>query len=87
MTKLILKDEDLAHDQITYDCEVFTKDHRLLTWLNKVFDTEFKKVYSTENRNVKDNKLDTSFSRLLIVKQDNSVVVISSYEFGDIKVL
>jgi len=87
MTKLILKDEDLSYDQITYDCEVFTKDHRLLTWFNKVFDTEFKKVYSTKNRNVKDNKLDTSFSRLLIVKQDNSVVVISNYEFGDIEVL
>lgn len=87
MTKLIFKDEDLAHDKITYDCEVFTKDNRLLTWLNKVFDTEFKKVYSTENRNVKGNKLDTSFSKLLIVKQDNSVVMITNYEFGSIKVL
>ncbi len=87
MVKLILKDEDLVYDQITYDCEVFTKDPRLLTWFNKVFDTEFKKVYSTKNRNVKDNKLDTSFSRLLIVKQDNSIVVISNHEFGDIEVL
>jgi hypothetical protein len=87
MTKLILKDEDLVYDQITYDYEVFTKDHRLLTWFNKVFDTEFKKVYSTKNLNVRDNKLDTSFSRLLIVKQDKSIVVVSNWEFGEIEVL
>jgi hypothetical protein len=87
MTKLILKDDDLSYDKITYENEVFVKDHRLLTWFNKVFDTEFKKVYSTKNLNVRDNKLDTTCSRLLIVKQDNSVVVISNYEFGDIEVL
>jgi hypothetical protein len=86
MTKLILKDDDLSYDKITYDCEVFVKDHRLLTWLNKVFDTEFKKVYSTKNLNVRDNMLDTSCSRLLIVKQDGSVVVVSNYEFGEIEV-
>ncbi len=87
MTKLILKDDDLSYDKITYESEVFTKDHRLLTWLNKVFDTEFKKVYSTKNLNVRDNMLDTSCSRLLIIKQDGSVVVISTWEFGDIEVL
>jgi hypothetical protein len=87
MTKLILKDDDLSYDKITYDYEVFVKDHRLLTWLNKVFDTNFKKVYSSKNLNVRDNKLDTSCSRLLIVKQDGSVVVVSNYEFGEIEVL
>jgi hypothetical protein len=87
MTKLILKDSDLSYDKITYESEVFVKDHRLLTWLNKVFDTNFKKVYSTKNLNVRDNMLDTSCSRLLIVKQDGSVVVISTWEFGDIEML
>ncbi len=86
MTKLILKDDDLSYDKITYESEVFVKDHRLLTWLNKVFDTNFKKVYSSKNLNVRDNKLDTSCSRLLIVKQDGSVVVVSNYEFGEIEV-
>jgi len=87
MTRLILKDDELSYDQITYECEVFNKDHRLLNWLNKVFDTNFKKVYSTRQLNVSSGKLDTSCCRLLIVKQDKSVVVISNYEFGDIETL
>ena len=87
MNKLILKDEDLSYDKITYENEVFVKDHRLLTWLNKVFDTNFKKVYSTKNLNVRDNMLDTTCSRLLIVKQDKSIVVVSTWEFGDIEAL